>query len=102
MPDQKESGPGDAGPKDNGPTLAERSSPGPAKGFELSENQCSKQLVFRFAENPGKNITDQLRQAGYEYRRANKAWTISATPANRNAALSLAVEFKGDRLETQR
>lgn len=73
-----------------------------AKGFELGENRRFKQLVFTFKENPGPEVTRKLKDAGFVYRGAEKAWTISASAAARELAVDLARELKGEQLEQSR
>ena len=68
----------------------------PAKRFELGENRRFKQMVFTFPENPGPEVTQKLKDAGFTYRAGEKAWTIPATAASRETATKLAMELKGD------
>ncbi len=66
------------------------------KGFELGENRRFKQMVFTFADNPGPDVTAKLKEAGFVYRGAEKAWTTPATAASRELAVDLARELKGE------
>lgn len=68
----------------------------PAKRFELGENRRFKQMVFRFAENPGPEVTQKLKDAGFKYRGNEKAWTAQVTPAVRELATKLAHELGGE------
>lgn len=74
----------------------------PAKGFELGENRRFNQLVFTFKDNPGPEVTGKLKEAGFVYRGQEKAWTITASAANREIADGLAFEFKGEEVDRTR
>lgn len=67
----------------------------PAKRFELGENRRFKQMVFTFAENPGAEVTQKLKDAGFKYRANEKAWTVQVTPSLRELATKLAHELGG-------
>lgn len=67
-----------------------------AKGFELGEDRRFKQMVFRFKGNPGAQVTARLKEHGFVYRAAERSWTLPASAANRELAVNLAREFKGE------
>lgn len=68
------------------------------KGFEASEDFRFKQVVFRFKENPGPEVTAKLKDAGYVYRPTEKAWTVPASATARELAVRIARELKGEEL----
>lgn len=55
----------------------------PEVGFELGENRRFKQRVFKFSERPSPEIIDELKDSGFTYRPAEKAWTIPANAETR-------------------
>ena len=50
------------------------------QGFELGENRRFKQRVFMFREKPTGEILSALKNNGFTYRAAEKAWTLPANP----------------------
>jgi hypothetical protein len=66
------------------------------KGFEMGENRRFKQRVFLFNERPEQSILDTLKDCGFTYRPAEKAWTIPANPDTRRLSEELAHEFAGE------
>lgn len=64
-------------------------------GFEMGENRRFKQRVFKFTEKPADEILAALKEAGFTYRAAEKAWTIQATPDTRRMSEELAQQFAG-------
>jgi hypothetical protein len=65
------------------------------KGFEVGEDFRFKQVMFRFDDDPGRDVTQKLKDAGFKYRPNEKSWTISASAASRELAQQLANEFMG-------
>lgn len=67
----------------------------PDKGFELGENRRFRQRVFTFKERPSPDVIDRLKQHGFTYRAAEKAWTVEATAESRVLTDRLARELAG-------
>jgi hypothetical protein len=67
-----------------------------AKGFEMGENRRFKQRVFMFSERPEQDVIEVLKEHGFTYRPAEKAWTIAANPENRRLSELLAYQFAGE------
>lgn len=65
------------------------------KRFELGENRRFKQRLFTFADKPGDDVLAALKDAGFTYRAAEKAWTIQASPETRQLSDDLARQFAG-------
>jgi len=65
------------------------------KGFELGEHRRFKQRVFRFDEKPDAELLAKLKEAGFTYRAAEKAWTIPANPDTRRLTDEMAREMAG-------
>ena len=65
------------------------------KAFELGENRRFKQRVFTFKEKPEQQVIDRLKEHGFVYRAAEKAWTVEATAESRVLTDRLAREFAG-------
>lgn len=65
------------------------------KGFELGENRQFRQRVFTFKERPAQEVIDRLKEHGFTYRPAEKAWTVEATAESRVLTDRLAREFAG-------
>ena len=65
------------------------------KGFEMGEHRRFKQRVFLFAEKPSDDILTTLKDNGFIYRAAEKAWTIPANPDTRKLSDELAQKFAG-------
>ncbi len=74
----------------------------PVKGFELGENRQFNQLVFTFKDNPGAEVTGKLKEAGFIYRAAEKAWTLQASPTARELAWKVATELRGPATDIER
>jgi hypothetical protein len=66
------------------------------KGFEMGENRQFKQRVFIFKEKPEPEVLAALKDNGFTYRPAEKAWTIQANAATRELADRLAQQFAGE------
>jgi hypothetical protein len=66
-----------------------------ARGFEMGEDRRFKQRVFRFAERPDPEVIQTLKEHGFTYRAAEKAWTIQANPDTRRLSEELAQQFAG-------
>ena len=66
------------------------------KGFELGENRRFKQRVFKFNERPADDILAVLKENGFTYRAAEKAWTIHADPDSRRMSDELARQMAGE------
>jgi hypothetical protein len=67
----------------------------PTKGFEMGEDRRFKQRLFKFVEKPDSHILATLKEHGFIYRAAEKAWTVPATAENRLITDRLAQEFAG-------
>ncbi len=67
------------------------------KGFEMGENRRFKQRVFFFKDKPDEHIRAMLKEHGFVYRPAEKAWTIEASATNRVLSEHLAKVFAGFR-----
>jgi hypothetical protein len=67
----------------------------PAKGFEMGEDRQFKQRVFKFLDKPEEHVLAVLKEHGFTYRAAEKAWTVNATAENRVLTDRLAREFAG-------
>jgi hypothetical protein len=67
----------------------------PEQGFELGEHRQFKQRVFRFAERPSDEVIAELKDLGFTYRAAEKAWTIRANPDSRKMTDELARKWAG-------
>ena len=67
----------------------------PTKGFEMGENRRYVQRVFMFHEKPEEHILATLKDHGFIYRAAEKAWTIHATADTRKLSDDLARQFAG-------
>ena len=65
------------------------------KDFEMGENRRFKQRVFKFREKPADDVIAELKDNGFTYRPAEKAWTISASAETRLLSDRLAKEFSG-------
>jgi hypothetical protein len=65
------------------------------KGFEMGEHRQFKQRVFLFDAKPSDQIRATLKDHGFTYRAAEKAWTIPATAENRLLSEHLAKVFAG-------
>jgi hypothetical protein len=66
-----------------------------SKGFELGENRRFKQRVFTFREKPDDATIAALKENGYVYRAAEKAWTTPATAESRLVSDRMAQAFAG-------
>jgi hypothetical protein len=66
------------------------------KGFEMGENRRFKQRVFIFRDKPEQSVLDTLKEHGFTYRPAEKAWTIPANPDTRRLSEELAHQFAGE------
>lgn len=64
-------------------------------GFELGENRRFKQRVFTFRERPADDVIAALKEQGFTYRAAEKAWTTPATAESRVLSDRLAQRFAG-------
>jgi hypothetical protein len=67
----------------------------PEQGFELGEHRRFKQRVFRFAERPTPEVLAELKENGFTYRAAEKAWTVPADPDTRKMTDELARKWAG-------
>ena len=67
----------------------------PAKGFEMGEDRRFKQRIFKFLDKPEEHVLAALKEHGFTYRAAEKAWTVNATAENRVLTDRLAQEFAG-------
>ncbi len=65
------------------------------KGFEMGENRQYKQRVFLFNDKPDEQMRQALKENGFTYRPAEKAWTIQASATTRELSDRLAREFAG-------
>ena len=65
------------------------------KGFEMGEDRRFRQRVFKFFEKPAEDVLAALKEHGFIYRPAEKAWTITATAENRLLTDRLAQSFAG-------
>ena len=63
------------------------------QGFEMGENRRFKQRVFKFNEKPADDVIAALKENGFTYRAAEKAWTITANPDTRKLSDELAAQF---------
>ena len=63
--------------------------------FELGEHRRFKQRVFRFLDKPSPERLTSLKDAGFIYRAAEKAWTIPADVETRKLSDDLARQFAG-------
>jgi hypothetical protein len=63
--------------------------------FEMGEDRRFRQRVFKFKEKPAEEVLARLKEHGFTYRMAEKAWTIQANPDTRNLTDDLAREFAG-------
>ena len=66
-----------------------------ANGFEMGENRRYKQRVFKFTDKPSEEVLAALKENGFVYRGAEKAWTIPANPDTRKLSEELAQKFAG-------
>lgn len=66
-----------------------------AAGFEMGENRRFKQRVFKFSEKPADDVIAALKDNGFTYRPAEKAWTIQANADTRKLSDELAQQFRG-------
>jgi hypothetical protein len=73
-----------------------------ARAFELGEDRQFKERVFTFNEPPPSEILATLKECGFTYRPAEKAWTIQATAATRELSDRLAREFAGGNRDVSR
>lgn len=67
----------------------------PEMGFELGENRRFKQRVFMFSERPDDAILSELKENGFTYRAAEKAWTVPANAESRKLTDELARKWAG-------
>jgi len=67
----------------------------PEQGFELGEHRRFKQRVFRFAERPDPEVLAELKDLGFTYRAAEKAWTVPANADSRKMTDELARRWAG-------
>jgi hypothetical protein len=65
------------------------------QAFEMGENRRFKQRVFKFKEKPADDVIATLKDNGFTYRAAEKAWTITANPDTRKLSDELAAQFRG-------
>jgi hypothetical protein len=65
------------------------------QAFEMGENRRFKQRVFKFKEKPADEVIAALKDNGFTYRAAEKAWTITANPDTRKLSDELAAQFRG-------
>jgi hypothetical protein len=63
--------------------------------FEMGENRRFRQRVFLFKEKPSDEVLAALKDNGFSYRAAEKAWTIQANPDTRKLSDELAEQFAG-------
>jgi hypothetical protein len=63
--------------------------------FEMGENRRFKQRVFLFKEKPSDGVLASLKENGFTYRAAERAWTIQANPDTRRLSEELAEQFAG-------
>ena len=63
--------------------------------FEMGENRRYKQRVFKFTEKPSEDVLAALKDNGFVYRGAEKAWTIPANADTRKLSEELAQKFAG-------
>jgi hypothetical protein len=63
--------------------------------FEMGENRRFRQRQFTFKEKPTAEVLATLKEHGFVYRPAEKAWTITANPDTRKLTDELAQEFGG-------
>ena len=63
--------------------------------FEMGENRRFKQRVFKFKEKPADDVITVLKDAGFTYRAAEKAWTIHADADSRKVSDDLAKQWRG-------
>ena len=61
----------------------------------MGENSRFKQRVFKFKEKPAEDVITALKDAGFTYRAAEKAWTIHADADGRKLSDELAKQFRG-------
>lgn len=66
-----------------------------ASGFEMGENRRYNQRVFKFTDKPSEDVLVTLKENGFVYRGAEKAWTIPANPDTRKLSEKLAQQFAG-------
>ncbi len=67
----------------------------PEQGFELGEHRRFNQRVFRFADRPSDEVIAELKDLGFTYRAAEKAWTVPANPASRKMTDEMARRWAG-------
>jgi hypothetical protein len=72
------------------------------KAFEMGENRRFRQRVFKFKEKPADEVLAALKEHGFTYRAAEKAWTIPADAATRRLSDELARQFAGPSLVNSR
>ena len=72
------------------------------KGFELGENRRFKQRVFTFKDKPDEAVLAALKEHGFTYRPAEKAWTTEATAESRVLTDRLAKQFAGNDVSMSR
>ncbi|MDB5328656.1 MAG: hypothetical protein JWM57_4225 [Phycisphaerales bacterium] len=65
------------------------------KEFELGEDRRFKQRVFTFKDRPADDVIAALKENGFTYRAAEKAWTVPATAESRVVTDRLARQFAG-------
>jgi hypothetical protein len=63
--------------------------------FEMGENRRFKQRVFKFKEKPADDVIAALKDTGFTYRAAEKAWTTHADAEGRKVSDELAKQFRG-------
>jgi hypothetical protein len=64
-------------------------------GFELGEHRRFKQRLFTFRERPEDAVLAALKEHGFTYRPAEKAWSIPISAESRVLTDRLAREFAG-------
>lgn len=66
-----------------------------AHGIELGENVRFRQRVLKFRDKPDERLRATLKESGFTFRPAEKAWTIPATPESREFTDRLMQEIAG-------
>ncbi len=61
----------------------------------MGEDRRFKQRVFTFKERPANDVIAELKDNGFTYRIAEKAWTIPASAETRLLSDRLAKDFAG-------
>lgn len=67
-----------------------------AQSFELGENRRYKQRLFTFKDKPDEATIAVLKENGFQYRPAEKSWTVAANAESRLMSDRLAKQFAGE------